>query len=233
MKKSMTVNWMLGCLLASLDAAPAIAEGDASKGARALKQCLPCHALQPGRHMTGPSLNGVIGRKAGSADGFDRYSNALKGSAVVWDVSTLDAWLASPQTLIPGNRMAALVEDAGQRADIIAYLMATQGPPEARKDGLPIPHQMQLDLKATGAATRVTVVRLCRDTYDVTMENGVTQQYWERTLRFKTDSSAEGPPPGKPVLIESGQQGDRAYLVFAAPEEISSAIKAECADTKR
>lgn len=233
MKKSIIVKWMVGWVLASLGTGTAAAEGDAAKGARAVKQCLACHALQPGRHMTGPSLSGVIGRKAGSADGFERYSNALKGSAVIWDPSTLDAWLASPQTLIPGNRMSALVEDAVARADIIAYLMATQGPPEARKEGLPIPFQSQLDLKGTGPATRVAAIRLCRDTYDLTMENGVTQQYWERNLRFKTDSSTEGPPPGKPVLIPGGMEGDRAYLVFAAPQEISGAIKAECPAAKR
>ena len=181
--------------------------------------------------MTGPSLNGVIGRKAGSVADFERYSQAIKTSTVVWTETTLDAWLASPQTLIPGNRMQFILEDAAARADIIAYLVATQGPAESRKPDLPVPHQNQMDLKATGAASRVASVSLCRDTYNVKMENGVTQQFWERNLRMKTDGSPEGPSPGKPVLIQGGMQGDRAYLVFATPQEISSTIKTICPDS--
>ena len=120
------------------------------------------------------------------------------------------------------------VLQTGQIDDIIAYLLATQGPAETRTEGLPIPFQTQLDLKSTGAATRVAGIKLCRDTYDVTMENGVTQQFWERNLRLKTDSSSDGPPAGKPVLVQGGMQGDRAYVVFASPAEISTTIKSEC-----
>ena len=229
MKKSIFVNMMVMTVAVFCGTGPGRAEGDAAKGARAIKQCLACHALQEGRHKTGPSLHGVIGRKAGSLAGFERYSSAIKGRGIVRTEDTLNAWLANPQALIPGNRMAVIIEDQGVRADIIAYLVATQGPTEVRKDGLPVPFQTQLDLKSTGAATRVASIRLCRDTYDVTMENGVTQQFWERNLRLKTDSSSEGPPAGKPVLIQGGQQGDRASVVFATPAEISSSIKSECA----
>lgn len=229
MKKSIFVNMIVMTAGIFLGSWPAWSEGDAAKGARAIKPCLACHALQEGRQMTGPSLNAVMGRKAGSLAGFERYSPAIKGSGIVWTEDTLNAWLANPQALIPGNRMAFILEDAAARADIIAYLNATQGPAETRKEGLPIPFQTQLDLKATGAATRVASIKLCRDTYDVTMENGVTQQFWERNLRLKTDSSIQGPPAGKPVLIQGGMEGDRAYVVFATPTEISSTIKSECA----
>ena len=229
MKKSIFVNMFVMSVGIVSGSGPAWSEGDAAKGARAIKPCLACHALQEGRQMTGPSLNAIMGRKAGSLAGFERYSTAIKGSGVVWTEDTLNAWLTSPQALIPGNRMAFILEDAAARADIIAYLSATQGPAGARKEGLPIPFQTQFDLKSTGAATRVADIKLCRDTYDVTMENGVTQQFWERNLRLKTDSSTEGPPAGKPVLIQGGMQGDRAYVVFATPAEISSMIKSECA----
>ena len=228
MKISIFVNMLIMTVGVIFGAASAWAEGDAAIGARAIKPCLACHALQDGRHMTGPSLHAVINRKAGSVAGFERYSTAIKSSGIIWTGETLDAWLANPQALIPGNRMAVIIEDKAVRADIIAYLLATQGTAETRKEGLPVPFQAQLDLKATGAATRVAGIKLCRDTYDVTMENGVTQQFWERNLRLKTDSSREGPPAGKPVLIQSGQEGDRAYVVFAAPTEISSMIKSEC-----
>lgn len=233
MKSSIFVIAMVLAVAASLTCGPAYSEGDPAKGARAIKPCLDCHALTLGRHMTGPSLDHIIGRKAGSAEGFERYSPAIKASSVTWTQTTLDAWLASPQAVIPGNRMGFILEDATARADIIAYLLATQGPDETRTPGLPVPHQSQTDLKATGAASHVATINLCRDTYNVTMENGVTQQFWERNLRIKTDAGPDGPAPGKPVLIPSGQQGDRAYLIFAAPQEISAAIKTACPETTR
>jgi len=56
----------------------------------------------------------------------------------------------------------------------------------------------------------------------------VTLPFWEFNLRFKTDSSPNGPAPGKPVLVGQGMQGDRAQVVFSAPEEISSFIRKGC-----
>jgi cytochrome c len=58
--------------------------------------------------------------------------------------------------------------------------------------------------------------------------DGKTNRVWEFNLRFKTDSSKDGPLPGKPVIVGAGMQGDRASIVFAAPGEISSFIRARC-----
>jgi cytochrome c len=55
---------------------------------------------------------------------------------------------------------------------------------------------------------------------------------WEFNLRFKTDSSALGPQPAKPVIVGAGMQGDRASIVFAAPNEIGTFVRRECAETK-
>ncbi|MGH7292912.1 MAG: c-type cytochrome, partial [Myxococcota bacterium] len=55
-------------------------EGDTANGARVFAACAACHSLAPGRHRTGPSLAGVLGRKAGTAEGFRRYSPALNGA---------------------------------------------------------------------------------------------------------------------------------------------------------
>lgn len=75
------------------------------------------------RNMTGPSLAGVWGRKAGSLKSFDRYSSALKASKVVWNEKTLDAWLKSPSQFIHGNYMTFTgMPEARQRADAIAFL---------------------------------------------------------------------------------------------------------------
>ena len=212
----------------------AAAEGDPQKGVRTFNHvCAPCHAVSPGRHMTGPSLSGIVGRKAGSVADFERYSKALPQSTVEWNEETLTAWLTNPQTVIPGNAMAVLVEDAQARADIVAYLLATQGAGGPKRDDLPKSFDKTLDLKSSGPATRVAAISYCRDTYTVKLENGASLTFWENNLRFKTDSSEKGPQPGKPVLVPGGQQGDRAYLVFAAPQDFSAAIKSECAEAPR
>jgi len=52
--------------------------------------------------------------------------------------------------------------------------------------------------------------------------------FWEFNLRFKTDSSKDGPPKGKPAIVQAGMQGDRAFIVFAGPAEMSTFIKKQC-----
>ena len=74
----------------------------------------------------------------------------------------------------------------------------------------------------------MTAIRYCGDTYSVTTGGGETQQFWERNLRFKTDSSADGPLKGKPALMPAGMMGDRASVIFAEPSEISAFIEARC-----
>lgn len=70
----------------------------------------------------GPNLFGVVGRKAGSYPGYS-YSGAMKSAGSVWTTSKLDAYLADPQKLVPGNNMPlAGISDPQQRADIAAYL---------------------------------------------------------------------------------------------------------------
>ena len=68
-----------------LASASAFAAEDVERGAKAYQACIACHSLESGRHFTGPSLGSVFGRKAGTAPGFQRYSDALQRSGVVWD----------------------------------------------------------------------------------------------------------------------------------------------------
>ncbi|SOY62210.1 conserved hypothetical protein [Cupriavidus phytorum] len=173
--------------------------------------------------MTGPSLAEVWGRKAGTADGFTRYSDALKRSGLVWDKQSLDAWLKSPAALVPGNAMGFPgIADARTRADLVAYLEAVStGRVTAPDHGLP-------NLKKADAASQVTAIRYCGDAYRVTTADRKIHTFWEFNLRFKTDGSVQGPLAGKPVLIDSGMQGDRAAVVFARPEEISTFIQRQC-----
>jgi cytochrome c len=83
-------------------------------------------------------------------------------------------------------------------------------------------------LKTAEPASRVTAIRYCGDTYEVTTADGASEPFWEFNLRFKTDGSDRGPHPGEPVIVGTHMMGDRASVVFAAPKEISAFIKDEC-----
>jgi len=95
---------------------------DVEKGKALFEQCAACHSLDGTGDYDGPTLKGVIGRKAGSLEDY-RYSAAMKRSDVVWDAATVDKYVADPQAFIPGNRMAfAGISDKTQREDLIAFL---------------------------------------------------------------------------------------------------------------
>jgi len=96
---------------------------DANNGRLIFSRCAACHTVtKGGPNGIGPNLFGVVGRKAGMAKDFS-YSAAMKASGITWTPDKLDKWIEHPAALVPGNRMAfAGISDAGQRADIIAYL---------------------------------------------------------------------------------------------------------------
>ena len=114
-------------LLAALAAAGlcgAIARaGDAAAGrSMFLQQCSICHSASPDDHggAQGPSLAGLIGRHAASDPAFS-YSGALRTAPLTWDAATLDRFLASPTTVVPGSMMVTAVPDSAERSDLIAY----------------------------------------------------------------------------------------------------------------
>jgi cytochrome c len=78
------------------------------------------------------------------------------------------------------------------------------------------------------AEDRVQAIRYCHDTYKVTTADGKKHDFWERNLRFKTDSSEDGPEKSAPAIVDSGMLGDRASVIFATPEEISGFITHQC-----
>jgi len=204
---------------------------DVEAGSQAFfRRCAACHMLTPGRHLTGPSLAEIWQRQAGTLEGFDRYSEALEESGIVWGREALDAWLADPTAMVPGTTMEITgIPDPKMRRDIIALLEAAA---EATRAGEPPPEGAQgpgpLDLRQLGPERRVAGLSHCGDTYTLTTEAGETLKYWEFNLRFKTDTSDRGPEPGKPVLLPGGMMGDRGQVVFAAPAEISAFIEPGC-----
>ena len=101
------------------------ADGDAARGEARFQDCAPCHKLEAGANNVGPSLHGIFTRKAGELGDF-RYSPAIKRSGVVWTPEALDKFVTDPQALVPANRMPyAGMAGAGDRADLIAYLLKT------------------------------------------------------------------------------------------------------------
>lgn len=223
-----------GCavLLGSL-AGLAHGAGDPTRGSRIFGQCAACHSVAPGAHMTGPSLAKTWNQKSANAEGFSRYSEAMKRADLVWNAATLDAWLVNPEKLLPGTSMTfSGIREAKDRQDVIAYLKAvSEGKaPQARqaRGGMMGMGREKPDLRTAPAEGQVTAITLCGDTYTVGTADGKSQKIWEFNLRFKTDSSKLGPLPGKPVAVGAGMQGDRASVVFASPKEISEFIKPSC-----
>lgn len=93
------------------------------RGARIAAPCAACHDLSGEAQKIGPHLKRIDGRRAGGLPGF-AYSQALERSDLVWTTQTLDAFLAEPQRVVPGNRMVATgVGDAGARGDLVFFLI--------------------------------------------------------------------------------------------------------------
>lgn len=118
---------LAGVLLA-VQAAPALAAGDAAKGKADFAQCAICHQVGPGaKTLVGPELNGVVGRKAASIADFT-YSPGMKklgDSGFIWTEENIDKWISNPKAMIPDSPMALAfpgVPKPEDRADIIAYL---------------------------------------------------------------------------------------------------------------
>ena len=117
----------LALALSLLGTSAAFAAGDADKGKKIFKKCAACHTLVAGKKKVGPSLHGVIGRTAGTSEGY-KYSKAMKAygqSGVIWAEETLDTYLTAPKKVVKGTKMAFPgLKKPSDRADLIAYLKA-------------------------------------------------------------------------------------------------------------
>ncbi|HEV7435851.1 MAG TPA: cytochrome c family protein [Pseudorhizobium sp.] len=98
---------------------------DASAGEKVFAKCKACHVVDADTNKIGPSLNGVVGRTAGTHEGF-RYSKAMTEageSGLVWNDETLTAYLRDPKGYIKGNKMAFVgLKKDEDLANVIAYL---------------------------------------------------------------------------------------------------------------
>ena len=111
------------------DSAGAALTGDPEHGKALFKQCQTCHFLEKGKNFTGPSLFGVIGRKAGTVEGYV-YSKGNKESGKVWSEQTIFEYLEDPRKAVPGTKMSFPgLKKPQDRADVIAFLQANGGMP--------------------------------------------------------------------------------------------------------
>ncbi len=85
-----------------------------------------------------------------------------------------------------------------------------------------------VDLKQVPADHQVKAVGYCKGEYRVTLHDGSSREFKEFDLRFKTDSSPNGPRTGVPALIKAGMAGDRAFVIFSEPGEMKDFVKKVC-----
>ena len=96
---------------------------DAAKGKKLFTKCKACHNVDAPKNKVGPHLVGIVGRTAGTADGYTKYSKAIKDSGIVWDEANLDKWLTNPKGMYPGTKMIYPgLKKAEDRANVIEYL---------------------------------------------------------------------------------------------------------------
>jgi cytochrome c len=113
---------VFGAALVAAMAATASA-ADLDNGKSIFNKCRACHQIgETAKNMVGPELNGLFGRKAGSAPGFN-YSEANKGSGITWDEATFREYIKNPKGKIPNTKMVfAGLSDDQDIDDLIAYL---------------------------------------------------------------------------------------------------------------
>ena len=114
-----------GCLLAGSAGAMSPAGEEAMNTAGHVMfdhRCRSCHADDPAKQSYGPSLIGIVGRKAGTVEGF-AYSEAMKSSGIVWDEDQLRKWIADNTSILPGTRMKHInISDKNEQDFLLSYL---------------------------------------------------------------------------------------------------------------
>ena len=114
-------------LSCTLIATPATAMGDAKMGKKVFKKCAACHTVgEKAKTKSGPILNDVLGRVAGTTEDFKKYSKAMKKAGeegLVWNADTMREFLTKPKKYMKGTKMAfAGLKKEKDRENILAYL---------------------------------------------------------------------------------------------------------------
>ena len=124
MKKS-TLSALI--ILASSAIVPAALAQDAEAGKASFNKCMACHSIGEGaKNKVGPELNGLDGRKAGSAPDYN-YSEANKNSGITWNEANFKEYIKDPKAKVPGTKMFYRLKSPQDRADVIEYLKEKGG----------------------------------------------------------------------------------------------------------
>lgn len=115
--------FIAGVLAAATALVPPAHAQDAAAGKAVFKSiCNLCHDSVEGKNRVGPSLYGVVGRRAGSIPNY-AYSDVVKSSGITWNEQTIDKWISGPQAVLPGTKMTyGGLKDEQKRRDVIAFL---------------------------------------------------------------------------------------------------------------
>ncbi len=102
--------------------------GDAAKGKKVFNKCKACHTVKAGKNKVGPSLAGIVGKKAGTVKGYKKYKG-LKGADWSWNEAELNGYLANPKKYLKGktgkkSAMVLKLKKKKDRDNVIAYLKA-------------------------------------------------------------------------------------------------------------
>lgn len=126
--RNMNKYYLAGCLAwtvlgACWPVSAAVAAGNVAAGATVFEEdCAECHSYGA-KNKKGPSLRGIVGRKAGTASGYEDYSDDIKKSKLIWTADALNSYLTSPKKFSPTIRMKYEgLPDPRARADLIEFL---------------------------------------------------------------------------------------------------------------
>ena len=113
---------ILTALVIAASSASALAQ-DADAGKASFNKCMACHAIgEDAKNKVGPELNGLDGRKSGSAPDYN-YSEANKNSGITWSEATFKEYIKDPKAKVPGTKMFfAGIKNEAEATNLWAYL---------------------------------------------------------------------------------------------------------------
>ncbi|MEP7246792.1 MAG: PQQ-dependent sugar dehydrogenase [Gammaproteobacteria bacterium] len=200
----------LTLLGATTVAAPAFSADTAAGKASFKQQCSLCHSAEPGDNggAQGPDLSGVFGRKSASNAAFS-YSKALRDSGLTWDARTLDRFLASPTTVVPGSSMVIPVAQKADRDNIIAYFASVRDAKASAPVAAAAPPKGEADWKkdAPGRVHRIDVAKL-----PVAFDSPSARNF-PKFVERPANSQLALPPGFKITVFASKLTGPRRMIV--------------------
>lgn len=149
-KKTLGLSALLATVL-TMSSAAAEDIGDAANGEKVYRKCAACHQVgADAQHRIGPHLNGIFDRRAGTMDGYDKYSPGLLragADGLYWTIDKLDAYLENPKALVSGTRMNFRgLKDVEERNDVLAYLRTFSASPQNIPEASPTARQSEVEL---------------------------------------------------------------------------------------